>query len=197
MRVRFPVARCDASRAPGEWRTTRETEHLGTLAALDRALGTSRDEAVEVRLRRSYARARAAEHRELEVGVVLAVDVDSDRERHALRARLAAHVLTASRVATSVLRSLLAEARSLDDRRRPSAADLSFLARAARGRPGWMVECASRIWRPDVWSPSGLRRHLIRTDAELALWRRRAWPARGPLGLARLDAGRSIEARAP
>jgi hypothetical protein len=104
------------------------------------------------------------------VGVVLAVDVDSPRERERLRGLMIGCTTlrmppTASRTLTRLLNHLWEMRAALP----LSASARRTLARAARGRPGWITQCAARAADSRYWLDGELRVHLLALDTEMGL----------------------------
>ena len=103
-------------------------------------------------------------------GILLAVDVDSPRERERLRAlRVGCAMVRAPAVPS---RSL---ARQLDALLAPVAGPpvpapiRRALTRAARGRPGWVVQCSALAADRRYWDDGGLRVNLLIWDTEVRL----------------------------
>jgi len=104
------------------------------------------------------------------VGVVLAVDVESPREREWLRGM---------RIGCTSLRMPLVDSRSLTRLLNQSwaAAELAPLApsmrrtlvRSARGRPGWVLQCARLASDRRYWNTGQLHAHVLATDTEMTL----------------------------
>lgn len=183
------------ARLTGSGMAPRVAQHVGALADLSHVMGAE-PSGGSPSVRRARARTAAArasvvlllDHvttagtatkaelrrlREASIGVVLAIDVDASRETEALRAaRLAPHLLAAPSVSTLLLRALLMSMVA-SHARVPRGDDVGFLAAAARGRPGWIVECVRLLAQPDYWTSAGVRRLLLRGDVDLALWQRR------------------------
>ena len=104
------------------------------------------------------------------VGVILAVDVDSPRERAKLRSRRLGTesvqmVPMASHGTGRILETNLAVA---GVPRLPGPAR-RILVRAARGRPGWVVTCASLAGHSRYWRDGQIQARLLATDSELCL----------------------------
>lgn len=103
-------------------------------------------------------------------GVVLAVDIETERERIRLRSR---------QLGTSHLPMLPMTTRTLHRLFRGHCADLDVprivlreehrIIRAARGRPGWIVECARLLPEARYWRGGTLHVSTLCMDAEIAL----------------------------
>lgn len=103
-------------------------------------------------------------------GVVLAVDIETERERMRLRGR---------QLGTSHLPMLPMTTRTLHRLFRRHCADLDVprivlreehrIIRAARGRPGWIVECARLAAHSRYWHDGHLYVSVLCTDTEIAL----------------------------
>lgn len=103
------------------------------------------------------------------VGVLLAVDVDSQREREWLRGlKIGCMTMrmppTASRSLMRLLMHSWASPTAL-----PLSTDRRTLVRAARGRPGWITECAALAADPQYWMDGQLRVHILALDTEMSL----------------------------
>src|SRR5450631_1917872 len=48
-------------------------------------------------------------------------------------------------------------------------ADPAFRARAARGRPRWLVQCAALAAQPQYWHDGQLQVHVLALDTEISL----------------------------
>lgn len=102
-------------------------------------------------------------------GALFVVDVDVERDRERMRAKhLAALSVRMPPMATARLRALL-RAHCAESGIRLELHVESALLRAARGRPGWIVQCASLMGEPryrheGCWLPT-----LLCTDTEIAL----------------------------
>jgi hypothetical protein len=104
------------------------------------------------------------------VGIVLAVDVENARERR---------VLTPYAFGTATLRMPALAPRLLgrllrgewDRRSLPSLSsqDQRALVTAARGRPGWILHCATLAREPRYWLANRLRISLLCTDTEMLI----------------------------
>lgn len=119
-------------------------------------------------------------------GVMLAVDIETERERLHLRSR---------QLGTVHLPMLPLTARRLHRLFRQRCADLAVppiaprqqrqIIRAARGRPGWIVQCARLATHDRYWCHDELYVSVLCTDTEIAL-------RQGPLRLLPLDAGSGV-----
>jgi predicted AAA+ superfamily ATPase len=104
------------------------------------------------------------------VGVVLAVDVDSPREREWLRGL---------KIGCTSLRMPPVDSRSLSRilNHLWTAAEFAplvpstrrTLVRSARGRPGWVVQCATLAANRRYWNAGQLQAHVLATDTEMTL----------------------------
>jgi len=115
------------------------------------------------------------------VGILLAVDIDSPRERERLRAlRVGCSTVrmpptpprSLARQLTALLAGMGAPPASAPTRR--------ALIRAARGRPGWLLEYAALACEEQYWRGGQLRLHLITWDTEVRL---RGGPGGGVLSV--------------
>ena len=104
------------------------------------------------------------------VGVVLAVDVDSPREWDRLRARRldCTSVRIPPMASRTIARQLVVELEAVGVPRQPVTAR-RVLVRAARGRPGWVVWCATLATHHRYWRDGQLKVRLLATDTELCL----------------------------
>lgn len=103
-------------------------------------------------------------------GVVLAVDIETERERTRLRRR---------QLGTSHLPMLPMTTRTLHRLFRRHCADLGVprivlreehrIIRAARGRPGWVAQCARLAVHSRYWHDGELHVSVLCTDTEIAL----------------------------
>jgi len=105
------------------------------------------------------------------LGVVFAVDVDSARDRARLNElRLTHHHLAFPRVHGNALRAVFQDRlRHAGAPAAPDEADVVEIVRAAEGRPGWVVECASRLRELRYWNGTRLRLGLLRADVAAEL----------------------------
>jgi energy-coupling factor transporter ATP-binding protein EcfA2 len=104
------------------------------------------------------------------VGVTLAVDVDSPRERERLRAmKFGCMTLRMPPTASRTLSRLLTRAWSLGPAFALPTPARRTLVRAARGRPGWIVQCATLAAAPRYWHAQQLRAHVLALDTEMRL----------------------------
>jgi hypothetical protein len=104
------------------------------------------------------------------VGVVLAVDVDSPRERDRLRALkigcVTKRMPPARAQSLSRLLTRLWSATKLSPLLAPTR---RALIRAARGRPGWLVQCAGLAADSRYWHDGQLQVHVLILDTEMSL----------------------------
>lgn len=104
------------------------------------------------------------------VGVLGAIDVEVERERQRMKPwRLGALSVRMPRTSAPQLRQLLRTQCADFDLPPPGRRIETRLLRAARGRPGWILQCAqletqSRYWRDDRLSVA-----LLCADTEIAL----------------------------
>ncbi|HTY50864.1 MAG TPA: AAA family ATPase [Steroidobacteraceae bacterium] len=112
------------------------------------------------------------------MGVISAVDVEVERERRRLRPwRLGALSVRMPPAPPELIRALLQE--------RMAALKLPCVDRdaerrlilAARGRPGWILQCADLLADGRYWHGAQLFVSVVSTDTEIAL--RRGLPAHG------------------
>jgi hypothetical protein len=104
------------------------------------------------------------------VGVMLAVDVDSPRERERLRAlKIGCMTMRMPPTASRSLMRLLIHSIESPTALPLSTADRRTLVRAARGRPGWIMQCAALSADPRYWLDGQLRAHVLTLDTELRL----------------------------
>lgn len=103
------------------------------------------------------------------VGVLLVVDVDVERERDRVRAwRLGALPVRMPRAPASLTRRLLLE-QCGELPARIDSRSVRYLVRAARGRPGWILDCASRLHQAQYWRDGHCYASLACTDTELSI----------------------------
>jgi energy-coupling factor transporter ATP-binding protein EcfA2 len=102
-------------------------------------------------------------------GVLLAVDVENERERQRLRGwRLGLSV----RMPTASARSLRTLYRSQSALLHLPAVPVAIerhLIRAARGRPGWILQCTELIRQSRYWRNGTLRESVLCSDTEITL----------------------------
>lgn len=104
------------------------------------------------------------------VGVLLAVDVEVERERQRMKPwRLGALSVRMPPTSAPRLRQLLRS--KCADPRLPSLGPQSErrILRAARGRPGWILQCARLQSQARYWHDDRLSVSLLCTDTEIAL----------------------------
>jgi len=103
-------------------------------------------------------------------GVLLVVDVEVERERQRLRAQqLGTCTLRMPLAANPLLRRLLITESERTGAALPGPRELRYLVQAARGRPGWIMQCAQRLRQPDYWHAGALYTHVLCSDVEIAL----------------------------
>jgi predicted ATPase len=103
-------------------------------------------------------------------GVLLAVDVEKEQDGQRLRHRhLGTLALPMPPVPTGSLRKLFRQCTA--DRRLPriSATLERQIMRSARGRPGWIVQCARLIAEERYWRDEILQASLLCVDTEILL----------------------------
>jgi len=106
-------------------------------------------------------------------GVLLAVDVEVERERQRMKPwRVGALSVRMPPTSASRLRQLLRS--SCADRHLPLPGPQveRRLLRAARGRPGWILQCVQLQTREQYWHDDRLCVALLCTDSEIALRQR-------------------------
>ena len=102
-------------------------------------------------------------------GVLLVVDFDVERDRRhmqALRVGMLSVRMprTDARALHRLLRTACVDWPGMLDR--PTRAQI---VRAARGRPGWIAQCAALMPQRQYWHEGRLRVHVLSTDTEIAL----------------------------
>ena len=104
------------------------------------------------------------------VGVVMAVDVDSPREREQLRARVLGCTSVRMRPLASrtISRQLVAQLQAAGVPPLP-VSTRTVLVHAARGRPGWVVTCATIAPHDRYWREGQIKARLLAGDTELSL----------------------------
>jgi energy-coupling factor transporter ATP-binding protein EcfA2 len=104
------------------------------------------------------------------VGVVMAVDVDSPRERERLRAwRIGCSSLRMPPMQSRSLAKLLIHLWTAERLAPLVPAARRTLVRHARGRPGWVVQCAALAADLRYWKTGQLQVHVLALDAEMML----------------------------
>jgi len=100
-------------------------------------------------------------------GVLVAVDVDSERERRRLRAwRYGSMRVCMPRTPARNLRRLLQGRCQELSLPLPDKVTERMLLRAARGRPGWILECTALEREARYWRDSRLLVNVLCTDTE-------------------------------
>jgi hypothetical protein len=110
-------------------------------------------------------------------GTLLVVDVDSQRERETMRAWHAGmSSVRMPLVPNRILHRRLAAA--IHDHELPSieARQMQRIIHLARGRIGWIAECAGRLQAPEYWRDERLHSALLCTDTEMAVRASRSGP---------------------
>lgn len=103
-------------------------------------------------------------------GVVLAVDVETARERERLRYRVLGTATLAMPPMSSYRLRRLFRAQCADlDVPRLAPRDERRILRAARGRPGWVVQCARLATQERYWLDGSLYVTVLCADTEIAL----------------------------
>ncbi len=104
------------------------------------------------------------------VGVALAIDVDSIRERERMRAlRIGCATCRMPATAPRTLARLLSQLWEIRGAYPLSADARKTLVRAARGRPGWIVRCATLSSDPQYWPGGRLSVPVLTFDTEIRL----------------------------
>ena len=104
------------------------------------------------------------------VGVVLAVDVDSPREREWLRGmKIGCTSLRMPPVDSLSLTRLLNHSWAAAELAPLAPSTRRTLVRSARGRPGWVLQCARLASDRRYWSAGQLHAHVLATDTEMTL----------------------------
>jgi energy-coupling factor transporter ATP-binding protein EcfA2 len=110
-------------------------------------------------------------------GVVLAVDIETEREFQRLRNRqLGTSTLAMPRLATRGLRRLFRTHCADLDIPRIARRQEGQILRAARGRPGWIMQCARLIDHNRYWRDRHLYVTVLCTDTEILLRQRKLLP---------------------
>jgi predicted ATPase len=103
-------------------------------------------------------------------GVLLAIDVDEERDRRRLPGRhLGISWLPMPRASTRTLRGLFRRYTTGGKRPRITAHQERQILRAARGRPGWIVQCARLMAQKQYWRGEALYTSVLCIDTEIAL----------------------------
>jgi energy-coupling factor transporter ATP-binding protein EcfA2 len=103
-------------------------------------------------------------------GVLLAIDVDEERDRRRLPGRhLGISWLPMPLASTRTLRRLFRGYTTDSKRPRITAHQERQLVRAARGRPGWIVQCARLLPQRRYWHGKTLYASVLCIDTEIAL----------------------------
>jgi energy-coupling factor transporter ATP-binding protein EcfA2 len=104
------------------------------------------------------------------VGVALAIDVDSDRERERMRAlKIGCATFRMPPTAAPTLARLLSQQWEVTAAFPLPAGARRSLVRAARGRPGWVVQCAALSSDLRYWPGGQLRVPVLALDTEIRL----------------------------
>ncbi|MGH8139512.1 MAG: AAA family ATPase [Steroidobacteraceae bacterium] len=104
------------------------------------------------------------------VGVLGAIDVEVERERQRMKPwRLGALSVRMPRTAAPQLRELLRSRCADFDLPPPGRRIEARLLRAARGRPGWILQCAQLQTQGRYWRDERVSVALLCTDTEIAL----------------------------
>jgi energy-coupling factor transporter ATP-binding protein EcfA2 len=103
-------------------------------------------------------------------GVMLAVDVDSPRERERLRGlKIGCSTMRMPPATSRTLTRLLVHCWESQTEPPFSSPARRALVRAARGRRGWIMECAALASDPQYWLDGQLRVHILTLDTEMRL----------------------------
>ena len=103
-------------------------------------------------------------------GVLLAIDVDEERDHRRLPGRhLGISWLPMPRASTRTLRGLFRRYTTGGKRPRITAHQERQILRAARGRPGWIVQCARLMAEKQYWRGETLYTSVLCIDTEIAL----------------------------
>lgn len=104
------------------------------------------------------------------VGVALAIDIDSARERERMRGlRIGCATLRMPPTAAPTLGRLLSLQWEVTGALPLSAGARKILVHAARGRPGWIVQCAALSSDSRYWPGGQLRVPVLALDTEIRL----------------------------
>lgn len=103
-------------------------------------------------------------------GVLIVVDVEVERERQRLRARhLGTQTLAMPLTSTPQLHRLF-RSHCLDHGLQPvEVSHERQLVRAARGRPGWIVQCVRLMAQEDYWHQGAFYVSVLCSDTEISL----------------------------
>lgn len=102
-------------------------------------------------------------------GVLLAIDVDEERDRRHLPNRhLGISWLPMPLTSTRTLRKLFRRY-TTGGKRAPTLNQERQIVRAARGRPGWIIECARLIPQKRYWHGQTLYASVLCIDTEITL----------------------------
>lgn len=111
------------------------------------------------------------------VGTLLVVDIDSEREREQLRGwQVGALSNRMPLMSNHHLRQLLAAASGAGETPQMDAPMSRHIVRCARGRVGFVAECARRLCLQDYWQAGRLRVEALCMDTEIALRQSRPGP---------------------
>jgi energy-coupling factor transporter ATP-binding protein EcfA2 len=103
-------------------------------------------------------------------GVLLAIDVDEERERRRLPGRhLGMSWLPMPLASTRTLRRLFRRCTADGKMLHITAHQERQVVRAARGRPGWIVQCARLLPQKRYWHGETVRASVLCIDTEIAL----------------------------
>jgi energy-coupling factor transporter ATP-binding protein EcfA2 len=103
-------------------------------------------------------------------GVMLAVDVDSPRERERLRAlKIGSIALRMPPTSSATLSRLLHASWTQQSTATLSTPAQRALVRAARGRPGWLLQCVELGCDSRYWDDGRLRMAALILDTEMRL----------------------------
>jgi DNA polymerase III delta prime subunit len=104
------------------------------------------------------------------MGIVLAVDVDSARERARLRAlKIGSTAFRMPPAAPGTLSRLLTNSWTRLPGSPLIAPARRMLVHAARGRPGWLTQCAALASDPRYWHDGQLKTEVLILDTEIRM----------------------------
>jgi energy-coupling factor transporter ATP-binding protein EcfA2 len=101
-------------------------------------------------------------------GILFVVDVDVERERQRMRAKRLAISVRMPPVSIQQLRALL-RSRCAEHRLSVGQKMEGQILRAARGRPGWIMQCTTLMPQACYWTEGQLHPTLLCTDAEITI----------------------------
>jgi predicted ATPase len=101
-------------------------------------------------------------------GILFVIDVDVERERQRMRAKRLALSVRMPPISIPQLRTLL-RSRCAEHRLSVGREMEQQILRAARGRPGWIVQCTTLMPQNRYWHEGKLYPTLLCTDTEITL----------------------------